>query len=230
MGHSVVIIYKKSRILQVAMIMGVAGGCRGEELCRMKLDDMKDEDDAVIVTVPDPTTDLARTFSIIDKEEDNIRWLQLFRKYVELRPYATENRRFFVRYHAGRCFNQVVGKNTFGKMPRLIAKYLKLEEPAAYTGHAFKRSYRALLENTRLDIFGMTRQRGWIPSLMAGENREHSQHNNKDGDKTKLLNIIVNQPASSANKWATNVRRNETKPKYACNEQIFAVLGRRCCS
>ncbi|KAJ8964642.1 hypothetical protein NQ317_007354, partial [Molorchus minor] len=65
--------------------------------------------------------------------------LELFRKYLSLRPPHVKHKRLFLYYKAGKCSSQPVGKNTMGKIPNVVASYLKLPDVACYTGHCLRR-------------------------------------------------------------------------------------------
>lgn len=60
--------------------------------------------------------------------------MNIIRKYIALRPNHVKESRLFLRYRDGKCTIQPIGKNKFAKMPRRIAKYLKLPEPERYSG------------------------------------------------------------------------------------------------
>jgi hypothetical protein len=78
-----------------------------------------------------------RMFTIINEVAINA--VDIYRKYVILRPQVVAYRRFFLNYQRGKCTVQPVGENKIPKMPSVIAEFLGLSEPALYTGHAVGR-------------------------------------------------------------------------------------------
>ena len=56
----------------VALLMGVAGACRREELSNLTLDDIEDVGTALLVRVNNTKTKVNRTFAIIDNKEESL--------------------------------------------------------------------------------------------------------------------------------------------------------------
>ncbi|KAJ8979849.1 hypothetical protein NQ317_007614, partial [Molorchus minor] len=102
----------------VGLILGIAGACRTDELVNLTVDDIED-------------TKIPRIFVVTDVGN----MLELFRKYLSLPPPHVKHKRLFLYYKAGKCSSQPVGKNTMGKIPSVVASYLKLPDEACYTGH-----------------------------------------------------------------------------------------------
>jgi site-specific recombinase XerD len=76
--------------------MGIAGGCRVGELVNMKIDDVDDRGNVLVVTLPDTKTNKPRMFTIIIEVAINA--VDIYRKYVILRPQVVAYRRFFLNY------------------------------------------------------------------------------------------------------------------------------------
>lgn len=154
--------------------MGLAGACRRDELCKMRIDDVEDKNSVIIVKIPDVKNKNRnhRTFAIIDNERENIHAIGMVKRYMRLRPKHSESKRFFVRYHMGKCVNQVVGINTFAKIPSQIARFLNLEHPNEFTGHSFRRTSAALLANTGVGILGGWKFSDVIEGKMAVSNNQ----------------------------------------------------------
>jgi hypothetical protein len=76
----------------------------------MLLDDIEDQDNILIVHIPDSKRKKPRRFVIVD--EGN---LALYRRNVALHPVRTPHRRLFVNYKQGKCSIQSVGLHSFGK-------------------------------------------------------------------------------------------------------------------
>lgn len=149
------------------MIVGIAGACRRVELMQLQVDDIDDRKSVIVIKIPTTKNNIARTFTIIDRPDEDISYLTIFRKYYNLRPINASFRRFFCAYRNGKCINQVVGLCTIGKIPSRIATYLCLKNPNTYTGHAFRRSSVTLLADTGVDTLGLKRHGGWRSSSVA---------------------------------------------------------------
>lgn len=126
----------------------------------MVLNDVEDNGTFLIFKIPDTKTHIPRTFTVTSG-------VDFFRKYIALRQKDTPHRRLFVCYRKGKCTVQPVGINTFGKIPTKIAEYLKLPNPAMYTGHCFRRTSATLLVNAGADILTLKKHGGWKSSTVA---------------------------------------------------------------
>ncbi|KAK4880253.1 hypothetical protein RN001_008399 [Aquatica leii] len=92
-------------LIKAALIMGISGACRREELCKMSIDDIEFKTDVVMVTVPATKTNVCRKF-VITKPE----WITLLVKYNDLRRSKIQ-KRYFLTFHNGKCNNSPVGLN-----------------------------------------------------------------------------------------------------------------------
>ncbi|KAJ3662712.1 hypothetical protein Zmor_007046 [Zophobas morio] len=125
---------------KVALIFGIAGACRKAELCAMRFDDIQNCGNVLNIVIPDSKTHKERRFSVVN-EGFGVTTIDLYRRYVALRPT-----------------NSPLSK---------IATFLKLENPAKYTGHSFRRSSATLLVNAGGDITSLKRHRGWESTKVA---------------------------------------------------------------
>jgi hypothetical protein len=143
--------------------MGYCGACRREELTIMSVNDVDFKSDSILVSIPKTKTNKPRLFAITDSE-----WIDLIKTYHNLRPKnVTHSRRFFLTYRKGYCINSPIGINTFGKMPKVIATFLKLPNPELFTGHCFRRSSASHLANRGGDLITIKRHGGWKSSAVA---------------------------------------------------------------
>lgn len=150
---------------KVALIFGVFGGCRRQELVNMLVTHVEDRKSVFVVNVPETKTDKKRVFTIVDEDEMNS--LKLIRDYMSLRPRGCSEKRLFLTYRQGRCTVQPVGKNTFGKIPFIIAKYLGLSDPDKYTGHCLRRTSATLLAEAGASMTTLKRHGGWKSTSVA---------------------------------------------------------------
>ena len=72
---------------------------------------------------------------IYDGKQRAVSFVELFQKYLSLRCLSIESSQLFLGTTSGKCSRRNINVNTFGSMPRKIAKYLKLLNPCRYTGH-----------------------------------------------------------------------------------------------
>lgn len=179
---------------KVVAIMGIAGACRKDELCKVTVDDIVDKGSVILIKIPDSKNHLSRSFTIVDNE--NFHCLELFRKYMSLRPKNSENKRLFLRYKNGKCVNQPVGRNIFAKIPSDIATFLNLENAKNYSGHSFRRTSATLLANSGVDVLALKRHGGWKSSAVA-ESYVAESLTNKIQVANKIFNISNLEAGSS---------------------------------
>ncbi|KAJ8983397.1 hypothetical protein NQ317_010490, partial [Molorchus minor] len=166
-------------MIKVGLILGIAGACRTDELVNLTVDDIEDVGSSLITKIP-------RIFVVTDVGN----MLELFRKIPV--PSSSPRQAFFafckhfLYYKAGKCSSQPVGKNTMGKIPSVVASYLKLPDVACYTGHCLRRSSATLLADAGVDITTIKRHAGWKSTTVAKGYVENSIEN-----KTKIANRVL---------------------------------------
>ncbi|KAJ8984399.1 hypothetical protein NQ317_003982 [Molorchus minor] len=183
-------------MIKVGLILGIAGACRTDELVNLTVDDIEDVGSSLIVKIPNTKTKIPRIFVVTDVGN----MLELFRKYLSLRPPHVKHKRLFLYYKAGKCSSQPVGKNTMGKIPSVVASYLKLPDVACYTGHCLRRSSATLLADAGVDITTIKRHAGWKSTTVAEGYVENSIEN-----KTKITNQVLVGTTTSAITKTVNV-------------------------
>lgn len=176
-------------------------------------------------------TKIQRNFTVSNNDEIGVDLMELYRKYVALRPKNINSRRFFIRYCNGICFNQVVGMNVIGKIPNNIADFLKLPNSIEYTGHCFRRSSASLLANAGGDILTLKRHGGWKSSSVA-ETYIDDSINNKLSIGEKIFNSnkrnqtkTVTRLPSPANTSATFTSSSGFEVEYINNEGANEATG-----
>ncbi|KAJ8974373.1 hypothetical protein NQ317_009420, partial [Molorchus minor] len=152
---------KEFLMIKVRLLLLLA--CRTDELVNLTVDDIEDVGSSLIVKIPNTKTKIPRIFVVTDVGN----MLELFRKYLSLRPPHVKHKRLFLYYKAGKCSSQPVGKNTMGKIPSVVASYLKLPDVACYTGHCLRRSSATLLADAGVDITTIKRHAGWKSTTVA---------------------------------------------------------------
>ncbi|KAJ8973788.1 hypothetical protein NQ317_013183 [Molorchus minor] len=94
--------YKSSTI---ALIFGISGACRGDELTNLRVDDIEDVVSSLIITIPNTKTKISRTF-VITRTEGNTNLLDLYRKYAALRPPHTSHGLSDPALYTGHCLRR----------------------------------------------------------------------------------------------------------------------------
>lgn len=190
--------------LQVALIFGIAGALRRIELTNMKICDVDDKGSILIVKVPDTKTKITRIFTISNEESlsiGNVQFLEMYRKYVSLRPPNVTHQRLFLNYKKGKSNTQAVGVNTFGKLPCTVAQFLGLPNAEEYTGHCFRRSSVSFLADSGADISNIKRHGGWKSTKVAEGYIENSIQNKKN----IATNIFCGEPSKRSTSSANNL-------------------------
>ncbi|KAJ8985549.1 hypothetical protein NQ317_019933 [Molorchus minor] len=155
----------------IVAVMGILCASRREELCQMSLNNIEDLGNTLVVNIPDSKT---RTFTVITES-----YIDLYRKYLTLRPAHVNHQRLFIKYTSNKCTIQPVGINLFGKMPTDIARFLKLPNSELYTGHCFRRTSASLLADSGANLCTIKRHGGWKSSSVAEGYLEDSLENKK---------------------------------------------------
>lgn len=161
------------------MIIGIAGGCRKDELVRMLTEDVQDFDTYIKITIPNTKTKIQRIFTISEGDIEGVNLIEFVRNYIRLRPKHATNNRFFLGYRNGKCNIQPIGINTFADIPKRIATFLGLQNPDQFTGHCFRRTSATLLADSGADLLTLKRHGGWKSNVVAEGYVEESIKNKR---------------------------------------------------
>lgn len=142
------------------MGIGILGVCRGDELTKLTVDNIRDSGKEFILSIPTTKTKVKKMYVIEGGFTD------IIRQYIKLRPPNVPTDRFFVQYRDGKCRCQVIGKNVIAKVPKEMAKFLKLPNPNSYTGHSYRRSGTTIAANNGATIEQLKRMGGWKSSTV----------------------------------------------------------------
>lgn len=164
-------------LAKVVLITGIFGACRREEMTFLRLEDIEDCTGFIKVRIPNTKTKISRLFTINEGSMDGVNFLEIFRKYAQLRPSHTEHQRFFLTYRNSKCCTLPVGINTIGGMPKKIAEFLGLPNAKEYTGHCFRRCSATLLADSGADLTAIKRHGGWRSTSVAENYIENSVEN-----------------------------------------------------
>ncbi|KAJ8688137.1 hypothetical protein QAD02_023932 [Eretmocerus hayati] len=193
---------------KVALIFGVAGALRREEFTKVEMCHITDGVDSegnpyLLIKILKTKNKIPRSFVINDYQLYN-----LCKLYMKSRPEGCTETRFFLRYSDGKCCNQAVGINTFGKLPRQIAEYLKLPNAAGFTGHALRRTSATLFIDSSGDITALKRHGGWKSNTTAEGYLADSYSSKSDICQKICSGIIINDSNCTSARLPTNPRKN----------------------
>jgi integrase len=93
-------------------------------------------------------TGKSRTFMVVsvwNELTNDLNLVEIYRKYLSLRPSSVSHRRLFINYQKGECMVQQVGIKKVAKIPQMIAKFLKISDASLLTGHCWRRTSATLL-------------------------------------------------------------------------------------
>lgn len=167
------------------MILGVSGACRGIELTNITTKHLEFYDNIAVVKLCDTKNKTDRSFIIRDQ------FLNIVKKYYELRPKPVNTDRFFLQYRGGKCTKQVIGRHKIASMPKDIATFLNLDSPHLYTGHCFRRSSATLLADSGANVLELKRHGGWKSDKVAEGYVDDSLENKNNTIKKITKNIFL---------------------------------------
>lgn len=190
-------------LLQVALIIGIAGACRKSELTYLRTENVLDEQSHFRVSIPNTHANLIREFVITQTDIEGVNSVEMIRRYMSLRPGHVHHNRFFIKYYNGRCSVQPVGINTFGIIPKRIAEAIGLPNPDSYTGHCFRRSSATLLAGSGINFLKIKRYGIWKAGPAQDASAENSQQATQKEEKVssdilaKTSRVFHTAPGSS---------------------------------
>ena len=159
--------------LQVAIILGITGACRRNELYQLTVENITDKNTHLIVDILDTKTHIDRTFTV------NNPFREIIVTYMRLRPSNVTTTKFFLNYQKGKCTKQPIGINKLGAYPYKVAEWLELPDPKLYTGHSFRRTSATLLANAGASMGTLKRHGGWKSAKIAEGYIEESVNNKR---------------------------------------------------
>ncbi|KAJ8672430.1 hypothetical protein QAD02_003689 [Eretmocerus hayati] len=129
---------------KIMLIFAICGCLRCDEIKNMKIHDIEDLGDRLLVSVNDNKNDYSGQFII------GTMFYAKVKSYIALREKIKQldTDRLFIRYKDGKCYSQPIGIHKIGETPCRIATYLGLPKPERYTGHSFRRSSATLLSDS----------------------------------------------------------------------------------
>lgn len=201
------------------MAIGISGACRGSELVDMKLQDIKQEGQMLVINIPKTKTDKARSFTVSPS------LTEIVNKYRALRPTKATTDRFFLNYQNENCTVQPMGKNKIAGIPKLTATWLNLPDVKDYTGHAYRRTGATLLAESGGTMFDLKFLGGWVSDRVAAGYVENSIANKRKIQQLVMSNInigatSIDEPSSSHRNPANQAQKNVEKSSSPVAKRI----------
>ncbi|XP_048001907.1 uncharacterized protein LOC125238596 [Leguminivora glycinivorella] len=207
---------------KVALIFGITGGLRRQELSLLTIHDIENHGKIFIVKIPQSKNPLQDSFVIQGK------YYKLVKKYQKLRVTSAPSDRFFQAYRDGKCRAQVIGRNKFGSMPKEIAEFLKLPDARSYTGHTLRAVSRMPVALERCGSQSFTNDSNSTPQTLKVTEPKPQEHREQCRfcGEFKKCSPVVQKPYIIGNKTtlALNHLRVEldlsidSLPKTVCRE------------
>ncbi|KAJ8968472.1 hypothetical protein NQ317_009227, partial [Molorchus minor] len=176
---------KEFLMIKVGLILGIAGACRTDELVNLTVDDIEDVGSSLILK-----------FQTLRQRFHESLWLPMWEIclncFENTCPFVLPTSSISAFFCTTKQENPV-GKNAMGKIPSVVASYLKLPDVACYTGHCLRRSSATLLADAGVDITTIKRHAGWKSTTVAEGYVENSIEN-----KTKIANQVLEGTTTSA--------------------------------
>lgn len=147
---------------KVALIIGISGACRSDELFKMKMENIDCLEDKIIIAIPNTKTYNPRSFVITDQK-----WIDIVKYYINMRGANVKNEKLFMQIRSNKITNQPFGHNSIAQFPKKIALCLQLKNASGFTGHCFRRTAATLLANSGCDVLQLKRMGGWKSSSVA---------------------------------------------------------------
>jgi integrase len=154
-------------VLKLALLFGLSGALRRSENSSLKFKDIKQYEDHLLITVTYSKTDQAgngRSFVVVKNPDPRLCALTLYSHYMKQIPKkVSQDSKFWLQYRERwkKYTTQVRGKTFFSDLPKTIARFLNLESPERYTGHAIRRTAATLLADQGVDMISLKRFGQW---------------------------------------------------------------------
>lgn len=209
--------------IKVALILGVSGACRCDELVHLLMEHVVINQDVIIIRLPETKTKRPRSFTIVNPPNAQIDYLSLIRKYIQLRPKdLLTNGRFFLMYRNGKCTRQPVGVHKLATVSKTVATFLNLPEPERFTGHCLRRTSATILADSGADMTVLKRHGGWKSTSVAEGYLEDSL-SNKNKIASRILSDDPQPSTSSGGVNVTNRVENKINNELITEEITYII-------
>jgi integrase len=161
--------------MKVMALIGMTGALRHSELYELAPTDIVDRGEELLVNIRHTKVHRRKQFIVLKHSDPAIDPVATYRRYLALRPDQSRMNKarnpphsaVFLRYGKGTCSAARIGKKTIAKVPCAIATFLKLDSPAEYTGHAFRRTGATSMVNNGGDLLDVVALGDWKSNSVA---------------------------------------------------------------
>lgn len=183
-------------IKKMALLFGLSGGLRLDELTNLTRDDVTKEGGEsgfLKVNIVDSKTG-PRHFYIHPNANDHLNAVKMYEKYLAMVPETIKSRRIWLRMENGKIQDRPLGKNNLADITKEIARFLKLPKPESYTSHSIRRTGATILAETNFTTEAIRQYGGWKNASTAQLYIENTANNKK------RLSEAVIEPSTAAKK------------------------------
>lgn len=147
---------------KIILLAGYYGGLRGCELVALTWEDLTFPQEGILLRIKHSKTDRAGIGSVklLPKlDEEAVCHVFYFNLYKSLVAITTE--RLFCQYRNGKFTKMPYGKTKVSEVPKIVASFLGLANPAEYTGHALRVSSATALADEGASSLSLKRHGRW---------------------------------------------------------------------
>lgn len=178
-------------IHKIGFWFGLFGGMRiRDELSKLTWDVIKESEDEIQILITSSKCDPGGSgFKFVVPKNENpkmcpVRYFKLFKETV---PVDLRKGPVFRYFQNGSYTQRKIGKTFFGNIPCEIARYLQLENPHLYTGHAIRRTGATLLADSEASKQDIQRFGRWQNESTADRYIENSI-----ASKKRIASVLQN--------------------------------------
>jgi integrase len=153
---------------KLILLAGYYGGLRGCELVALTWDDITFAQEGVLLKIAKSKTDRAGVGAVklLPKlDEDLICPVYYFTLYKSL--VVNADGRLFCQFRNGKATRMVYGKTKVSAVPKIVATFIGLQNPEAYTGHALRVSSATALADEGATSLTLKRHGRWKSDSVA---------------------------------------------------------------
>ena len=158
-------------MFQIILIFGICGALRCDEAKNMKVYDVEDLGDRLLISVRENINDFPGQFMI-----GNLFYSKV-KAYMDLRPPDQFSDSCFINYQKDKCTRQPIGKHKIGEVPSEIDSFLSFKDVKKYTGHCFRGTAATLLSESGAGIQFIKQMGNWRSDMIAQDYIDNSMLN-----------------------------------------------------
>ena len=170
---------KSTSIKKMALLFGIAGGLRIEELTLLERKNVEITDDGFLKVRLEDSKTGPRHFFVHPSTEEHLNAVAMYKKYLMLLPKDVKSDRVWLRMEAGKIQDRPIGKKMMADITKEIARFLNLEDPESDTSHSIRRTGATLLAEKSVTTEALRQYGGWKNASTAQVYIESTASNKK---------------------------------------------------